>query len=122
MPNIIMRFSYCIAPALWLFCASLQADEVTVYKWRDQQGHWHYGEKPPKAAHEELNIDTEANVTNGNPFAAAQRRRPAAPKSAPPSPSSPGLPYTPGHIRKMLDDIKNIDNTVKKRNQALDRL
>lgn len=100
------------------------ASEVTVYKWQDQQGHWHYGEKAPKQIHKEVIIDTEANVTSGNPFA---KRPPSAMSSAEPdsdsSPSAnPGVPYSPGRIRQMLDEVKGIQKNVETRSRALKTL
>lgn len=118
-----MRFCTALFMVFFVCPVALQAAEVTVFKWQDDQGRWHYGEKPPKAAHEELNIDTEANVTAGDPFDSSPHLPPSTSQSAPDS-SDGGLrlPYTPGRIRKMLDDIKNIDKAVKQRNKTLDRL
>ncbi len=122
-----------VFPLLLLFFPTIvDASEVTVFKWRDAQGRWHYGEKAPKSAHQELKIDTEANVTAGSPFAQASKKaaspRATAPHSpsnvAPGSSSKPdiGLPYTPGRVQKMLDDIKGIKKSVGQRAKVLDGL
>ena len=112
---------------LLLASATLQASEVTVFKWRDAQGHWHYGEKAPKSPHQALTINTEANVTRGSPFRRPEKKtgsRPGATRHSAPdkSPESGmGLPYTPGGVQKMLDDIKDIEKAVGQRTEALDK-
>ncbi len=71
-----------VDPRQWL---EEQPDsEVTVYRWRDAEGNWHYGERPPEGvAYEERVLDTNTNLIQAPP---SSRPEPA------PAPSSPANP------------------------------
>ena len=116
-----MRLLFLLLALASFYWQGAVAAEVTVYKWRDANGQWHYGEKAPKREHRALTIDTDANVTSGNPF----NGRGTDGKSPPPGEGDAarsGLPYSPSGIRKMLDDIGQIKKTVERRGEMLDTL
>ena len=47
---------------------STEGGEITVYKWQDATGQWHYSNEPPadNRPFERIGIDTRANVLPGN--------------------------------------------------------
>lgn len=99
--------------------------QVTVYRWRDQDGVWHYGSSPPPDGrpYESRTIDTAANA-DLFPAAPAQREQPAGTgaKETEPARPAPASPYSAEGIQKLFDDARSLRDTSHERQNAQDKL
>lgn len=86
-----------IDPGQWL-AGEEQDNEVTVYRWQDEQGQWHYGEQPPEGvAYEERTLDTDANLIQALP--------PASPPTTAPS--------LGGRLGESLEQARGVEGTLQ---------
>jgi len=86
-----------------------------IYKWQDEQGTWHYGDAPPdRKQATEMNIDLKQNVID----AVVSRDKPAAEteeKTEPESPLPSGSAYTPGTVKKLVNDAQGLQQKLDQR-------
>lgn len=98
--------------------------QVTVYRWRDEQGVWQYGSTPPSDGrpYESRSVDTAANA---DLFPSAPRQeQPAAAKTAEPQPVQPAQasPYSAEGIQKLFDDARSLRDMSHERQNTQDKL
>jgi hypothetical protein len=111
-----------LLPEQWRGPNGAMAPEmVTVYRWRDRDGVWHYGSAPPDdgSAYESRTVSTEANAALFPPLMqpAEQPRAGGAATTAQPTAPSP---YSAEGLRKLFDDAHNIRDRHQQRRDAQD--
>lgn len=96
--------------------------QVTVYRWRDDNGVWQYDSMPPADGrpYESRAIDTAANA-DLFPSAPRQEHPPAAPTPEPARPA-PASPYSAEGIQKLFDDARSLRDMSHERQNAQDTL
>lgn len=103
----------------------LPGNNRTVYKWKDAEGVWHYGDEPPAnaaTAVEKMSIATNANII--------QSVKPPAPE-APAEPAPQAQPKTPTmtdanedvlsfeRLKNVMNDAKGAAQMMEQRNSQL---
>lgn len=92
------------------------------YKWTDEHGVVHYSEAPP--AHieaERLDVDPNTNMIQGlrKKEKETDETATATPPAAPTLPQ--GSVYNPETIRKLIDDAKQVQETMNARTTELEK-
>ena len=103
----------------------LPGNNRTVYKWKDADGVWHYGDQPPASTTtkvETMSIATDANII--------QSLKPPAPE-APAEPAPQAQPKTPAmtdpnedvlsfeRLQNVMKDAKGAAQMMEQRNSQL---
>lgn len=100
-----------------------------MYKWKDAKGHWQFGDTPPQGA-DAVEYQAKAQVHGmkhielPEDFEDPYDRKPSQSTRFDPTQSS-ATPFSTAPITevpKMLDQIKDYQQTLDKRNKALDSL
>lgn len=94
---------------------------VSVYKWQDSDGNWHFDDKPQEGfAAEQVVIEVD-NVL--------EMEMPKMPEPEPASSESDfelGSPYSPGAVKDLMDNARGVEGRLEEREaqqqQALDNL
>ncbi len=97
------------------------AGKQTAYKWTDANGVVHYSSEPPPEGQQatELEVDPNANLIQGLREAPADNPAPAAtPEAVMPQ----GHVYDPRTIQKLMDDAKQVQETLNERYEGLEEL
>ena len=94
---------------------------VSVYRWQDADGIWHYSDQPPPAGAtgERVEVDPDRNVVSGFGSASAP--------SAASSPAGeveipaviPGIP-SPQAVKQLLEDAREVQEVLDERARAID--
>ena len=97
--------------------------EVTVYKWRDASGQWHYSDSPPEDGSEvaTLTVSNKANIIQPLADTKAAPEEPVETEKKPAAKEEPkddGL--TLENLRNIMEDTRNARDLMEKRNQALE--
>jgi hypothetical protein len=94
-----------------------------VYKWRDEQGEWHFSSEPPSedtATHITV-YRSDTNVTPAPQLPPAIHNETPAKKTTSPM-TNPMLPITnPERVKTLIDDAKNIQQLGEDRARTIDR-
>ncbi len=94
--------------------------DVTVYRWQDENGQWHYTQEPPQnMASDVLLIDPETNLISlpALPAPVVAEDRPSAATEPVTAPSGP-LPNIE-QTQKLIEDAQALQGVVDKRDQKL---
>lgn len=98
------------------------ATPVTVYKWQDSSGNWHFSsEKPPAGVtYEASEVDPNANLIQGvaKAPATAKPEKPAETDSGVQSDKEIVFGYTPEKISEMMKKTRNVKKALEQRQQA----
>jgi hypothetical protein len=99
--------------------------KTRVYKWQDEFGQWHYGEKSPEDVQtvESMVVNREQNVIVGirkpvEPLAEQSQVTQAKPSGDSPIES----PYSPEKIQKLFEDAKGLQKVLDDRAAAQEKL
>ncbi len=104
-------------------------DDVTVYRWQDASGEWHFaGEPPAGVSFDELKIDPDTNaiqMERAEPPAAAAAAEPTAGPAAAAAPASD--PYLgplpdPEATRQLIEDARALQELADERARRLREL
>lgn len=93
---------------------------LQVYRWRDDEGQWHFSDAPPN-----LEIAEEMEISDVNLMEAYVP--PVPPTDATQSTDSgpmrvtPGIPQ-PGQVQEMMETIEQFQETINQRKETLDAL
>lgn len=99
--------------------------KISVYKWRDEQGSWQFGNEPPQGvAYELLELDPDTNV-----LPAIKAEPPAVPtadiktkNSAQPDDDKEVFGYTPEKIEAMMEKTRQVRDSLDAHHRALEGL
>ena len=100
--------------------ASNDDQSALVYKWRDSDGRMHYTSDPPPQGvqSEMLSIRPDTNVVP-----AVKPPQPSKQVTKPKTQKDPvGSVYSPGNIRQLIDDARNVENVLNDRATELQQL
>lgn len=99
--------------------APIVEEDVTVYKWTDEQGVTHFGGTPPtgQGHYEKKEIHSNANVIQA--IKAPQEEDKEEQRS---SSTSIGSVYTPGGAKELIDKAKDIQNQMDERKSKTDEI
>ena len=98
-----------------------------IYKWRGDDGSWHFSENLPegKTAEKVIFLNSEANVVESLPgHNKAKNPTPALddqPVEQPPAPPVNVNPYSKKAIDKLLNDARGVQKIMDQRNQLLEQ-
>jgi len=106
----------------------IDENETAVYKWQDNTGEWHFSNQPPPTgvASSVKIYRNDVNITRTPPPAAPvpvenAPRQPDKKATDIPETAVPLLPITdPGRVKQLIEDAKNVQGLVDKRQQNLD--
>ncbi len=110
---------------LWAGGAPREAPaQVTVYRWRDQQGVWQYGSSPPPDGrpYESRTIDTAANAELFPAVPPAEKPSGNRPATAEPAQPAPASPYSAEGVQKLFDDARSLRDQSRERQAVQDKL
>jgi len=104
---------------------SLDEDEITIYKWQDDSGEWHFSNHPPAAGiTSSVNVyRSDVNITQAPPSTPVDSKpeQPDEKASDIPKTAAPLLPITdPERVKQLIEDAKNVQDLVNNRQQTLD--
>ena len=88
-------------------------EPVTVYKWTDKYGRMQFGNTPPPDA---VGVEVMSVKQNNNIIDPIKVPPPVAKSSGSSSFEMPN-PYSPGGMKKVLDDAKGIEEMLQKRHE-----
>ncbi len=95
---------------------------VTIYRWQDAQGQWHFSNTPPASdqPYQAQLIDPATNVVQSVPLAQA---KPVDKSEQQAQPGEPGSnPYSAQSIQNLMDKSKAIKEQMNARNAKLDQI
>ena len=98
-----------------------------IYKWRGDDGSWHFSEDLPEGetAEKVIFLNSEANVVESLPGVnKAKNPTPALddqPAEQPPAPSVNLNPYSKQAIDKLLNDARGVQEIMDQRNRVLEQ-
>jgi len=96
-----------------------RGDTVTVYRWQDDQGIWHYSDGAnPQGQSEALNINVNANITSMTKAAESD-------SSAGPATNAEALldqPHPLLHAGEVLQEAKNVEKVLQQRYRRQEQL
>lgn len=98
---------------------------VTVFKWPDAQGGWQFGNEPPQGVnYETVELDPNANLLPGVKAPPANAPAPEAKmqQSAPTGDGEFVFGYTPEKIEAMMEKTRQVRDSLKAHNKALEGL
>ncbi len=105
--------------------ASVNPAIKKVYKWKDAQGVWHYGDTPPPgtAQVETLEVNTNANLIQGMPVDKQEATPPETPVPAPSyTPPSDENMLSMERAMNILNETKAVRDMMESRNQHLNAI
>lgn len=84
-----------------------------VFKWKDSQGQWHYGSKPPEGINaKSVKINKDQNIIDA---VVAPKPKKETETTASAQPIVKPNPYSPAQVKKTIDDAKNVQNLINER-------
>ncbi len=87
----------------------------TFYKWKDEFGQWHFGEKAPDGVKSiSINYNPDENVISSVKIKAKETIKKGFSMPSSDAPSGADA-YNPAQIQKTLQDAKNIQNLINQR-------
>lgn len=105
--------------------ADQSGQTVTVYKWRDAQGNWQFGNEPPKErTFETLMLDPDTNLVEGVKAPSATPTSTTPDKQAPAQATNDELVfgYTPEKIEAMMEKTRQVRDSMNAHHQRLEGL
>lgn len=92
-------------------------DTVTVYRWQDSSGGWHFGNEPPAGGSEyqRLQIDPNTNVVQAVPQPAGEKSEQASEQSANQAPPTEKLGYSAEDILQLVGQAKGARDAMAQR-------
>ncbi|GAA5315915.1 MAG: hypothetical protein AseanaTS_11200 [Candidatus Pelagadaptatus aseana] len=96
--------------------------QTKVYRWQDKEGYWQLSDTPPADLEAEITyIDPDRNMIQG------LRSQPAPqPEAQDVSEQSSGVPLpltiSPSKVQKLMDDAKQVQETLNQRTQDMDAM
>ncbi len=104
---------------------ALPATVSKVYKWRGDDGTWHFSEQLPEGIKPEqvIFLNSEANIIQGLPQPSKVTTNIAPVKDQPPqqAPSINLNPYNKKAIDKLLNDARGVQEIMDQRNRNLEQ-
>ena len=103
---------------------SKSSDLTTVYKWQDEEGQWHFSDKPMgKGEHETLKYNPNANIIQSLKKPEEESNAVVTPKLKTPEISSgPSLTTVPlTEVPELMDQAKQYQQLIDQRNQTLEQ-
>lgn len=106
--------------------AMLPGNNRTVYKWKDADGVWHYGDQPPSSTTtkvETMSIATDANIIQS--LKPPEPETPAEPAPATTKPQTPAMTDASEDVlsferlKNVVIDAKGAAQMMEQRNQQL---
>jgi len=103
---------------------ALDSEAQTYYKWQDAGGAWNYGEKAPAGASSVTSIRLKLTDNVMPAYIPPKSEAAEQKQTAQPQAESPGLlsPYTPGQIKKLFEDTRQLQETLNQRQLEHDAL
>ncbi|OUS04053.1 hypothetical protein A9Q90_07595 [Gammaproteobacteria bacterium 54_18_T64] len=125
-PPQLSRLKLPAMPDIKLPGADAQKPTISkVYKWRDENGTWHFSENLPEGvtAEQTIFLNSETNIIQGWPDPPPVNTA-TEPNNAPTqaiTPSAKLNPYSKKAIEKLFDDARGVQDIMDKRSQNLER-
>jgi hypothetical protein len=97
------------------------ATPVTVYKWQDAEGNWHFSNEPPPAGipYESSEVDPNANLIQGvNSSPAATAEETQSKRNSDKTDKEVVFGYTPEKVGEMMEKTRNVKKALEQRQQA----
>jgi len=97
---------------------------TTVYKWQDEEGQWHFSDKPMGTGeHETLKYNPNANIIQSLKKPEEDSNAVVTPiAKAPETPSGPSLTTVPlSEVPELMDQAKQYQQLIDQRNQTLEQ-
>lgn len=103
--------------------SSILSKKQQAYKWTDENGVVHYSSEAPSDAAQAtiIEVDPNTNMVQGLRSAAEPDTEATEPKQEPHASLPQGNIYNPDTIKKLIDDAKNVQETLNKRNEDIDK-
>jgi hypothetical protein len=103
-----------------LSAPSLPKATDTAYKWTDENGVTHYSSEAPEHVQAKtIAVDPNTNIVQATKL---REKTETKPNTAPqPSVTPPGPLYDPQTVKKLMDDAKNVQNTLNERYESLEK-
>ncbi len=97
---------------------------VTIYRWQDTQGQWHFSNTPPGHGqpYEIQRIDPATNLVQSVPLSQAKPVDGGQPESQPQAGEPGSNPYSARSIKNLMDKSNAIRDQMNSRNAQLDQL
>lgn len=96
--------------------------QTKVYRWQDKDGYWQLSDTPPPGIEADVTyIDPDRNMIQG---IRSQPQPEPQNQGASDLPSGVPLPLTisPSKVQKLMDDAKQVQETLNQRNQDMDAI
>jgi hypothetical protein len=114
------RLSLPSLPALPL--PKADPEPVTAYKWRDEQGNWHFAGEPPQGiAYQRIELDPQSNLIPGagsTPQAAKETAEPG--QAAQSGDGGSGFGYTPEQIGAVMEKAREASAALEAHHRAVE--
>ena len=103
---------------------ALDGEARTYYKWQDAGGAWIYGENPPANSLSLTAIKLKLTDNVLPAYTAPKSEAAEQKQTVQPQAESPALvsPYSPGQIKKLFEDTKNLQETLHQRQLEQDAM
>ncbi len=107
------------APSTPALPGTPEAEPLKVYKWQDEDGHWHFSNTPPN-----MDVAQEVEIADVNLMEAYEAPEPVPEPSqsaAAPAMLPGGMPG-PQQMQEMMDTVNSYQETMDQRNKALEEI
>jgi hypothetical protein len=115
----LQRLSLPSLPALPLPKADPQP--VTAYKWRDEQGNWHFAGEPPQGiAYQRIELDPQSNLIPGAGGTQTAEETAESQQAAQSGDGGSGFGYTPEQIGAVMEKAREASAALEAHHRAVE--
>jgi hypothetical protein len=94
---------------------------VTAYKWRDEQGNWHFAGEPPQGiAYQRIELDPQSNLIPGAGGTPPAEARTEQGQAAPSDNGGSGFGYTPEQIGAVMEKAREASAALEAHHRAVE--
>ena len=95
---------------------------TTVYKWQDDEGNWHFSDRPVVESSEKLTYNPNANIIQSLAKKEEPQKVKVTPFESTPDQKGPSLTTVPmDQVPELMDQAKQYQSLIDQRNEALEQ-
>lgn len=101
----------------------VSSDPVTVYKWQDEDGQWHFSNQPPEVPDGAETMELSGDINLMESVEIPEKRQQPTTTASASTPSFTGpMTVAPEQVKEMMETVNSLQQSVDDRKKEIDAL